>query len=210
VDEYVNHCVTLLNVCFIIGILLTVPTYHLLTQDETLLFITLRSLTPSCVSKVVQVAEATKRLRHRNGYDDEELHQYIDMSFDETAASGKGKGKAPRVINLDDRPSPPSNTSYEPPNSLTIHISKIAMPELEPKRNKSKKPVSTSYNSKPDLRSALSSGRGQYVSELGPIPQSSLQTAQATPMDKWERRQSALSPMPTPKGLDFFVMRYDE
>ncbi|KAF8573597.1 hypothetical protein K439DRAFT_1555807 [Ramaria rubella] len=127
VDEYVKHCVSLLN-------------------DDTLLFITLRSLTPNCVSKVVQVAETTKRTRYKNsGYDDdEELHQYVDMSFVEEAGKqeGKKKGKGPRVINLDDRPASaptaPSTTAYQPPNTLTIHLSKIAMPELEPKVNKAK------------------------------------------------------------------------
>lgn len=109
------------------------------TQDDTLLFITLRSLTPSCVSKVVQVAEATKRTRYKDsGYDDgEELHQYVDMAFDANAGKGMAKGKGPRVINLDDRPSAPAST-YQPPNTLTIHLSKIAMPELEPKTNKPK------------------------------------------------------------------------
>lgn len=96
-----------------------------------MLFITLRSLTPACVAKVVQVAEATKRRRYKeSGYDDErELHQYVD-----TTAGQTGKGKGPRVINLDDNPK--RVTSYQPPNTLTIHLSKIAMPELEPKTNK--------------------------------------------------------------------------
>ncbi|KAF8511844.1 hypothetical protein BU17DRAFT_69514 [Hysterangium stoloniferum] len=170
IHEYVNHCVSLLN-------------------DKALLFITLRSLTPACVSKVVQVAEATKRLRYKNGYDDEhDLHQYVDMSFDEAlSANGKGKGKAPRVIKLDDRPSPSSNIApYQPPNSLIIHLSKISMPELEPKK-KSKNPVSPNRNF---------SGHGQYPSEPAPISRANIQDAQATPSDKKEQRKSVLTKLP--------------
>lgn len=94
----------------------------------------------------MQVAEATKRTRYKtSGYDEEEeLHQYVDMSINADAGKGKGKGKGPRVINLDDHPSAPASI-YQPPNTLTIHLSKISMPELEPKMNKSKssKPSST-------------------------------------------------------------------
>lgn len=115
VDDYVKHCVSLLS-------------------DETLLYITLRSQGTVNVSKVVQVAEATKRSWYKTSGYDEELHQYVNPSFDDPELAPK-KGR--RVINLDDPPinSAPSQsiTPYTPPNSLAIHLSKISMPELEPK-----------------------------------------------------------------------------
>jgi len=41
------------------------------------------------------------------------------------------KQKGPRRINLDDK-TKPTNT-YSPPTSLAVHLSKIDMPELQPK-----------------------------------------------------------------------------
>ncbi|KAF8478252.1 hypothetical protein JB92DRAFT_3048096 [Gautieria morchelliformis] len=168
VDEYVQHCVSLL-------------------KDDTLLFITLRSLAPSCVSKVVQVAEATKRQQYKDsGYDDDqELHQYVGMSFDEDAGKGKGKGKdkgkkGPRVINLDDNPTAPRTPLYQPPNTLTIHLSKIAMPELEPKTNNPK-------NSKPGANSSGRQGRAAPEPEVSKTSKTS----------KQERRQSSAAAMAT-------------
>ena len=43
-----------------------------------------------------------------------------------------GKTKGPKRINLDD-PAPTGAKGYKPPSSLTIHLSKIDMPELRPK-----------------------------------------------------------------------------
>ena len=42
------------------------------------------------------------------------------------------KAKGPRRINLDD-PNPNTNKTYAPPTSLSVHLSKIDMPELRPK-----------------------------------------------------------------------------
>lgn len=88
------------------------------------------------MSKVVQVAEATKRSWYKTSGYDEELHQYVNPSFDDLESAPK-KGKGRRIINLDDPAiaSTPSQsiTPYQPPDSLVIHLSKISMPELEPK-----------------------------------------------------------------------------
>lgn len=51
-----------------------------------------------------------------------ELHQYVLYDTKE------GK-KGPRRINLDDD----MKNKYAPPQNLTVHLSKIAMPELQPK-----------------------------------------------------------------------------
>ncbi|KAI0351868.1 hypothetical protein OH77DRAFT_1438977 [Trametes cingulata] len=96
-----------------------------LLNDEAMLFIT--------VPKVLRVVEETKRLRHKSGVaEDEELHQYV--IYDTHQGSPKSKG--PKRINLDD-PDPKSKgkdkAKYAPPTSLTVHLSKIDMPELQPK-----------------------------------------------------------------------------
>lgn len=57
------------------------------------------------------------------GLDEEEgLHQYV--LYDQKEAR-----KGPRIINLDDD----RKNKYAPPKNLTVHLSKIAMPELQPK-----------------------------------------------------------------------------
>ncbi|KAI0690208.1 hypothetical protein BC835DRAFT_1365514 [Cytidiella melzeri] len=95
---------------------------HML-RDDAMLFVTIRSASATQVPKVLQVVEHTKRLRHKAGLDeDQDLFQYVIY---DTAKKG------PKRINLDDRA--PSHASYSPPTSLTVHLSKIDMPELRPK-----------------------------------------------------------------------------
>ncbi|KAH8986878.1 hypothetical protein EDB92DRAFT_1948914 [Lactarius akahatsu] len=95
-----------------------------LLADDAMLFITVRSASPADVSRVLQVVEQVKRLRHKRevtaGALREELHQYVIYD---------AEPRAPRRIMLDD---PPANT-YTPPTSLTVHLSKIPMPELSPR-----------------------------------------------------------------------------
>ena len=108
-----------------------------------MLFITVRSASPADVPRVLQVVEQIRRLRHKRGtyptiYPSphfplthlpfievnagalrEELNQYVVYD---------AQPRAPQRIRLDD---PPANT-YTPPTSLTVHLSKIPMPELCP------------------------------------------------------------------------------
>lgn len=63
--------------------------------------------------------------------DEQELHQYV---LYDTAAAKKG----PKRINLDGDNSK-NKTNYAPPTSLTIHLSKIPMPELQPKASSNDK-----------------------------------------------------------------------
>jgi hypothetical protein len=51
----------------------------------------------------------------------------------------KPEKKGPRRINLDDESKDKNKNKYVPPNSLTIHLSKIPMPELEPKAQRGDK-----------------------------------------------------------------------
>ncbi|KAI0334629.1 hypothetical protein GY45DRAFT_1426956 [Cubamyces sp. BRFM 1775] len=104
-----------------------------LLQDEAMLFVTVRSATAAQVPKVLRVVEETKRLRHKSGVaEDEELFQYV--IYDTRQGSPQRKG--PKRINLDD-PDPKGKgkeqSKYAPPTSLTIHLSKIDMPELQPR-----------------------------------------------------------------------------
>ncbi|KAF8636371.1 hypothetical protein AX17_003556 [Amanita inopinata Kibby_2008] len=97
-----------------------------LLQDDAMLFITVKSTTAQQVPKVLQVVEETKRLRYKTGLsEDEELHQYV--LYDTEVRKG------PRRINLDDDSK--RKAKYAPPNSLTVHLSKIPMPELQPTAN---------------------------------------------------------------------------
>jgi hypothetical protein len=59
--------------------------------------------------------------------EESELHQYV--LYDTVTPGTKG----PRRINLDDNDKSKGKNKYTPPNSLIIHLSKIPMPELQPK-----------------------------------------------------------------------------
>lgn len=66
--------------------------------------------------------------------ENEELHQYV--LYDTIKEPSKG----PRRIVLDDGDKNKNKHKYTPPNSITIHLSKISMPELQPKVAPSDKP----------------------------------------------------------------------
>ncbi|THH13744.1 hypothetical protein EW146_g6498 [Bondarzewia mesenterica] len=101
-----------------------------LLEDEAMLFISIHASSAVHVPKVLQVVEETKRIRHKRGLQSEtELHQYV--VYDNQPSSSRG---GPRRIVLDDpRDKWPGKGNYTPPSSLTIHLSKIPMPELEPR-----------------------------------------------------------------------------
>lgn len=68
------------------------------------MFIVIRSGSPDVVQRVVQIAQETKRLRHRASDEEEDLHQYV--TYDEEKPSTKSTKKPKRVIKLDDKPEP--------------------------------------------------------------------------------------------------------
>jgi hypothetical protein len=116
-----------------------------LLQDDAMLFVMIKSHTSLEVQKVVQIAEETKRLRHKTGLDDD-LFQYV--TYDAEAKKG------PKRINLDNdnKAKKPAPVEYVPPKSLCIHLSKIPMPELQPLKpgsvnDKSHSPMSSSSES---------------------------------------------------------------
>jgi len=101
-----------------------------LLQDDAMLFITVKSAEAIQVPKVLQVVEETKRIRYKAGLsDEEELHQYVLYDTPE------GKKGPRRIINLDDD----MKNKYAPPKNLTVHLSKIAIPELQPKLHMNEK-----------------------------------------------------------------------
>ncbi|KAI9573766.1 hypothetical protein HD554DRAFT_2012186 [Boletus coccyginus] len=122
ITDYAKHCARLL-------------------QDDAMLFISVRSADANQVPKVLRVAEETKRLWYKAGMSlmsafprtrslmirtdtgDTDLHQYVLYDTKEGIH---------RVINLDNK-GRGKNKEYAPPKSLTVHLSKIDMPELRPR-----------------------------------------------------------------------------
>ncbi|KAG6910197.1 hypothetical protein DXG01_012332 [Tephrocybe rancida] len=88
-----------------------------LLEDDAMLFVTIRSAAAEQVPKVLQVVE-----------------QYVLYDTE--------KKKGPRRIKLDDNVKPA--TTYTPPTSLTVHLSKIDMPELQPKPTHGERPGGSS------------------------------------------------------------------
>ena len=76
--------------------------------------------------------------------EDEQLHQYV--LYDTVPAQ-----KGPKRINLDDDKKK-KEQKYTPPNSLTVHMSKIPMPELQPKANNAGASHSHNHSSKKESK----------------------------------------------------------
>ena len=182
-------------------------TVCLCTQDDAMLFITVRSASPADVARVLQVVEQVTRLRHKRGTclvlsspcpsrrsrvvspevnagaRREELHQYVVY---ETQPRG------PLRIKLDD---PPAN-AYTPPSSLTVHLSKIPMPELRPQpvAPKGQHPAAGAVASRP---------RAFPVPRTGPPPPPPLRPASPprnarfkSSSSKIQRGHSMIAPTP--------------
>ncbi|EIW79308.1 hypothetical protein CONPUDRAFT_59083 [Coniophora puteana RWD-64-598 SS2] len=146
-----------------------------LLQDDAMLFVTVRSSDSDHVPKVLQVVEETKRARHKAGID-KELHQYV--VYDSALPTQKGT----RVIKLDDEPKDKSKFSgYTPPSSVAIHLSKIDIPELQPRSKYDSRPSMPSGSTVPppnetkkerkerekrekEQEKKLKKGKGRYLS----------------------------------------------
>lgn len=74
---------------------------------------------------------------------EEELHQYV--LYDTQVRKG------PKRINLDDT-TDKSKNKYAPPESLTVHLSKIAMPELQPQAKSIPEPKSPVVETKKESK----------------------------------------------------------
>jgi len=138
-----------------------------LLADDAMLFITVRSASPTDVPKVLQVVEHVKRMRHKRdvnaGKLSEELHQYV--IYDNKPSVGLQR------IKLDG----PQGSTYTPPSSLTVHLSKIPMPELQPQAN----PRPPSPPSMLSPRSVSSSSSPSLSSPREPPPWPRVRTSSA-------------------------------
>ncbi|KAF5367829.1 hypothetical protein D9757_010332 [Collybiopsis confluens] len=167
VDDYAQYCWNLL-------------------EDDAMLFITIKSHTHLEVQKVVQVAEQAKRIGHKAGLQDD-LHQYVIYDTEEK--------KGPKRINLNDDSKTKKPTPYVPPSSLSIHLSKIPMPELQPPKPGSKETNSAGPPPLPLPSKKKDTGKQSSPSSpLSPAP---------APLPKHKsnrlfRRRSSLSRSPSP------------
>ncbi|KAF9244642.1 hypothetical protein BU15DRAFT_86013 [Melanogaster broomeanus] len=138
-----------------------------LLQDEAMLFISIRSSDSAQVPKVLQVVEETKRIRHKAG--GAELHQYVLYDTQKPARNGhqddRGKGK---------------KKENSPPTSLVVHLSKIDIPELRPRKPKEKekkdakeKKEKKDKGESPKLKSPAPRPNPNYGQPTSGLPQSS-------------------------------------
>lgn len=132
-----------------------------LLKDPSLLYVTIRSSTPTSVPKVVGIADLTKRLAHRDELFEDELHQYTSYQEEEISESGRRKKKVIKLDDSDESKKKNKQDSYKPPENLVIRMSKISMPELMPKskgKTKANEVTSPPVNSLPSRTSRTSIG----------------------------------------------------
>jgi hypothetical protein len=105
-----------------------------LLEDQSILFIIIRTKDARAAQRALQVVLGVNRFRHRSQQDD--LHQYV---LEEEAPE---VNKGPRVIKLDDAPAAPP--AWKPPPNLAIYLSTIELPDLKAggaaRANSSKRP----------------------------------------------------------------------
>jgi len=151
-----------------------------LLQDDAMLFITLKSDEAIQVPKVLQVVEETKRIRYKAGLSEEaELHQYVLYDTKE------GK-KGPRRINLDDD----MKNKYAPPQNLTVHLSKISMPELQPKIQANEKPKEDKKKEDKKDKITTKTNLGRPASATPAIPQRPSPSGSSNNLQRSGRSQS--------------------
>jgi len=133
------------------------------------------------VPKVLQVVEETKRIRYKAGLSEEaELHQYVLYDTRE------GK-KGPRRINLDDD----MKNKYAPPQNLTVHLSKISMPELQPKRQTNEKTHKEDKRKEDKKDTTITkTNLGKPASATPAIPQRPSPTGSSNKLQRTDRSQS--------------------
>ncbi|PPR03224.1 hypothetical protein CVT26_008072 [Gymnopilus dilepis] len=159
-----------------------------LLQDDAMLFVTVKCSEAQHVPKVLQVVEETKRIRHKAGLsEEEELHQYVLYDTQEHR-------KGPRRINLDDD----AKNKYTPPQNLTVHLSKIPMPELQPQGHPKEK--SSKESKKKEEKKAGSANSDQPAwpaPSPSPVNQSTRPMTQgAKPTTKLQKPGQSSSPRP--------------
>lgn len=180
VDDYAGHCVDML-------------------KDPSMLYIVLRPHSAEHVGKVIQVAEATKRFHYKSGGHDEELHQYVTME------DAKPEKKGPKIIKLDEGPKK-KEKEYKPPQTVIVHLSKIPMPELQPKARPSTKPSPASSSHGPFGKSG---GRNPSPSRPPAASSSSSRPPAPTASSSSNSSSHRLSKPPTSPPNSSSPYRYD-
>lgn len=179
-----------------------------LLQDDAILFIIIRSKDAAAVTKAVEVADATKRMRHRAGLDQEREHSLRQYVVENEGKGGGGLvsnvgprnmtakasklSNGPKVIDLNDKPKSPKEeaakrktsvrASWTPPTGVSIFLSKIDLPDLHPGRN--------SHQTRRNSRPSSPLPPGSY-------PQTQTQT-QSLAKHQHQLQPSRHSPTPTP------------
>ena len=116
VKGYSQFCCNLLKV-YISSFSSCSSSHH--PQDDTLMYITVKSSTAKHVDKTMKVAEkVNKNYRKVAKKDSADLHQYVSWDFPAAEDDKKGKKKSKKGTPL---------------AGVIVHLSKKAMPELEPK-----------------------------------------------------------------------------
>jgi hypothetical protein len=82
------------------------------------------------------------RSRHRMGLDQEGRGLFQYVIEDEDSSASQAKKTERRVIQLDDVPAA-KERKYTPPQRIAIYLSKIELPELQPKTTASNPPSTT-------------------------------------------------------------------
>ncbi|KAI5895080.1 uncharacterized protein SCHCODRAFT_02618535 [Schizophyllum commune H4-8] len=127
-----------------------------LLKDDTLMYITVKSSIAKHVDKTMKVAEkVNKDYRKVVKKDSADLHQYVSWDFPAAEDDKKGKKK--------------KSKKGTPPTGVIVHLSKKAMPELEPKLSTpSAEDVPSAASSPAILTPSRPAGHGRYASEPPP------------------------------------------
>ncbi|KAH8086423.1 hypothetical protein HD553DRAFT_217070 [Filobasidium floriforme] len=126
-----------------------------LLADPSVLFIIIKTRQAEAAQKAVEVADATKRARHRAGLDQDSrgLYQYVVEEEVKSAPRVASGQQGPRVIDLNDAPkSEPKRSdtkAWRPPPNISIYLSKIELPDLHPGRLAAQKSSSSARRSPP-------------------------------------------------------------
>lgn len=106
------------------------------------------------------------RSRHRMGLDQEGRGLFQYVIEDEDSSASQAKKPERRVIQLDDVPVA-KERKYTPPQRIAIYLSKIELPELQPKTTASNPPSTTNGSA---IGSQSRNGHSSASQPVAPIP----------------------------------------
>lgn len=131
---------------------------------------------------------------HRRELLSEDLHQYV--SYDDVPQAQVG-GKGKKVIKLDDEDKNKDKSStYKPPSRLLLRLSKIVIPELEPRNPPSR--VSSHGSHRPPQGPPPPSSRPIPRPSPAPAPNSTGRLRKDPPVPALNSKPPSLAPPPLP------------